>query len=368
MPVCGRYNGWDLKWVAMSVMTQSTVTVADVDPQQDDFAPVFLLGPGRSGTTLLTVILSRHSQIASTPETHFFDQVCDYQAQRLAQLPLDEQVRRMLAETRLSDLDLTTEQVLAAVGDDPPSMCRLFRAMLELYAQHRGKPIICEKTPNHVRYVPQILAWYPKARIILLVRDGRDVILSEMPGYNIRSPLWNRSVRWARSIGRVNRALKRFGDRVHILRYEDVLQEPEEQMRRTCEYLGLAYEPTMLSPDSDSHDAIPDAERSWKDKALTPIDPSRAYAWRRHEHAAPVTYITALIGPWLKRLDYDGALPRDADLKARLLRAAGHVWLPILLAPPVDRTITWLNATRHRLKPFYYQTTGGLKRLVRPKR
>ena len=47
-----------------------------LSPSEDlDFAPVFVVGYPRSGTTLLATLLGRHSELAATPESHFVDEV-----------------------------------------------------------------------------------------------------------------------------------------------------------------------------------------------------------------------------------------------------------------------------------------------------
>ena len=102
------------------------------------------------------------------------------------------------------------------------------------------------------------LAWslYPRGREVILVRDFRDMVTS-MLAYNqkrgfddfgrVRRPsdeAWVRSLR--RGVNELARAWTRRGDRAHLVRYEDLVAEPETIMRGVFEYLGLDASPALV--------------------------------------------------------------------------------------------------------------------------
>ncbi len=106
----------------------------------------------------------------------------------------------------------------------------------------RGKHRWVEKTPMHVQVIDRIFERFPNARIIFVVRDGRDAVVSMRKRY-----------------GNYERGLKRWlddnrdglkwinDDRVMMLKYEDLVRNYEEFMPRVCEFIGEEFEEDMLS-------------------------------------------------------------------------------------------------------------------------
>src|SRR5215475_13152399 len=95
----------------------------------------FVVGCPRSGTTLLTVMLDRHSQLAMTPETSFYMEI----APKLGD-PGRPPLHDVLAGwSRLPELGLEPGDVVERCGARE-SPGEVFAAILALYAQRRGKP------------------------------------------------------------------------------------------------------------------------------------------------------------------------------------------------------------------------------------
>ena len=156
----------------------------------EDFEPIMIVGHPRSGTTLLATILNRHSQVAIPPELSFF-------------LPAHRQRRRaaVRAGSHKALLDyarsiphcreIAKESAEAMFMEGPPSPGNLFRCMLIDYAHAQGKPRCGEKSPWHLLVVPELMAIYPRAKFLWMIRDGRDVVRScrGMPFFSLGAGL-----------------------------------------------------------------------------------------------------------------------------------------------------------------------------------
>jgi len=97
-----------------------------------------------------------------------------------------------------------------------------------------------EKTPVHVRMIDKIFARFPDARVLFVVRDGRDVAVS------IRKRLgdFRKGIqRWVND----NRQGLNWTDnsRVMQIRYEDLVKRYDETMPRICQFVGEAFEETL---------------------------------------------------------------------------------------------------------------------------
>src|SRR5262245_32845292 len=121
----------------------------------------FVVGYPRSGTTLVSVLLDRHSRLCVTPETAFFDEVAP-----LLTSPRDAVLMRVLGKwRRLPELGLEPEMVLRRLGKKSWSAGDVFAAILDLYALGKAKVRCGEKTPQHLIHVPTIRRLFPQAKI-----------------------------------------------------------------------------------------------------------------------------------------------------------------------------------------------------------
>lgn len=243
------------------------------------FAPIFVVGCVRSGTTLLAAILDRHSQLAVPPETWFCRGVLPRLIAARARGHRDY-VDLFLANIHGAELELERGELLrrfAAYPCDPP---HLLRAALECYASRRGKRRMGEKTPGHLYSAQLVLRWYPAARMVCVVRDGRDVALSLLKVPWSHSRLRAHCVAWNGAARRAIHLESAFPTRFMTIRFEDLVAAPEESVRRIDTFAGIEFEPGQLDPTIPTG-VVPDRERPWKENALRAIDPARAGAWRQ---------------------------------------------------------------------------------------
>lgn len=254
----------------------------------------FVFGHARSGTTLLTRLLRLH------PEVH-----CNYQAHFFTRPPLleglvsDVEVRKWFVRSsnrwnRKRDL---SPVVLRAVSD----------YILERDARREGKTIVGDKSPNSLlngEAVIKLSKIYPDTRLIFLVRDGRDAVVSHrfqtfidnphrlpsedkrilesfmrdpdpyMTGNRslfTRSGLEEAAQGWVANVeetDRVGREL--FGDRYISLRFEDLLAEPWDTMSNLWAFLGASSDSPHLSKKiEDEMSKNPDAD--WQREKATSI-------------------------------------------------------------------------------------------------
>ncbi len=246
------------------------------------FRPSFVVGCERSGTTLLAVMLGRHSRVAMTPETHFLLRVAigggagDYAGM----------VDRFFASPRGKDLGLERGALLArfeATGD--ATYRRLFQVILEMFAEAHGKALPGEKTPFHLWRVPLILEWYPEAKIVGIVRDGRDVVLSILSSPWTADPSLRRQcMKWTSAAKMAVKWQKMYPGRFLLMRYEDLVCEAEKTLREVDGFLGLEFEMGQLEVGGPS-DVVPAYEKGWKANATDAPDKSRIGKWEKKVNA-----------------------------------------------------------------------------------
>jgi hypothetical protein len=205
--------------------------------------PFFIVGPSRSGTTLLDTILDSHSRIAVYSESHYYP-IFRPDLHRYGDLSRPANLRRFVSDvlevirTKRSKIPPTTEEFLDALI--APTFEGVFATMLQLHARQQGKFRSGEKTPHHHAYLGEILEMFPQSQVIFLMRDPRDVVLSmrEAFGTSLKRAIheWNDAFE----------SYQRASSSVHAVRYEEFVKTPEEHCSALCAVLGESYEPEML--------------------------------------------------------------------------------------------------------------------------
>lgn len=229
--------------------------------------PFFIIGFQRSGTTLLRLMLDSHPDVAVPLDV--VGLWARYAARLDAEfggLATDDDVRRLvealLAEERIRlwDVEMSAEDIVSSVAE------RSFAAVIEAfnlaYATAKGKERWGSKDPGDMRRMHMIDEWFPDARFVHILRDGRDACMSLVaqdfgPDDLLAcADAWQEEVWWVRRIGRLLGP-----ERYHEVRYEDLVTDPEAALRPLCRFLGLEFHPAMLSYHRRVGDAVPDEKR-----------------------------------------------------------------------------------------------------------
>jgi hypothetical protein len=205
----------------------------------------FVVGVGRSGTTLLRLMLDAHSELTIPPETHFVPELIE-ECEIRARSP--EQLAEIVSSARQwGDFGLDREELAARFRvADPLDAGNALRAFYGLYAERVGKPRWGDKTPIYVESMPEIQGALPEARFIHLIRDGRDVALSRIRrALEDPPPVWRIAENWKRRIDAARRDAEVLRHYVE-LRYEDLIRETDATLRGVCEFIELSWDPGML--------------------------------------------------------------------------------------------------------------------------
>jgi hypothetical protein len=213
--------------------------------------PIFIGGPDRCGKTTLSAFLTSHPNISIAPVgsnmwSYFYGQ--HGPLRRPANF--ERCLAAMLRYKHVLVLKPDPARIRREFWQGDPSYARLFELFQQHYAERVGKPRWGDQTGLIERYADLVFAAYPAARMIQLMRDPRD-------RYEASLALWPKgkgraggaSARWLYSARLAARNLKRHPERYKIVRFENLVRQPEGTLREVCSFLGEAYVPAMLSMD-----------------------------------------------------------------------------------------------------------------------
>jgi hypothetical protein len=278
--------------------------------------PFFILGCPRSGTTLLQVLVDSHPAIAIPPESFVFDRFGPLlgaygnlaEPERLRALARD-----VLNDERIRDWNLTAslDDLLAAVEEK--SAGGLFDALFTLYAKQHGKTRWGDKTPQHGLRIPELLAVFPDAKIIHLVRDGRDV--AESTARIAIGPCSMLAIarRWSLYMEAAAAAAARLPPGQFLeIRYEDLVRDPAAARRRLMAFIGE--EASLCPPLSQALPQTGTLERSstyaHHASLKKGISAGKIGAYVTAFPARQVELFEAVAGTWLTRHGYDRQFDR----------------------------------------------------------
>jgi sulfotransferase family protein len=213
-------------------------------------APTFVLSTVRSGSTLLRVLLDSHSQICSPQELN-------------------------LRDLNVTTRDRYAEKALNEIGLDPGELeYVLWDWVLHRELEESGKRFLVSKAPRNVFIVDRIVQCWPDARFIFLLRHPGAIAKSR---HELRPQ--DDEERNTRMVRRYGEALEQARQTYEGLtvRYEDLAADPATETRRLCDFLGVAWEPTMLDYGRFDHGRYRAGIGDWKEKIrsgeVQPSDP-----------------------------------------------------------------------------------------------
>jgi hypothetical protein len=288
-----------------------------VTPDSGPDRPIFVVGCARSGTTLLQLMLHAHPRIAIPPETRFLTEAYERRAEfgdlRVA-ANIDALVDWVMVDPQqrlVRDLELDTDEVRRRAHEVEPTIGSILGLVLKMYAERWDKPRWGDKRPSYFKRMDEILAMFPDAQFVHLIRDGRDCVasLQHMSWWGSGSVGAMQNWMAAMQVGaRCRRRLR--ADQYHELYYEDLVGDARTELQRLCAFLGEDFDEAMLEPDRVAEEAVPRRKRRRHHKRTTDRVSDQAVGrWTGDLEPWEITLMEAVAGRELRRHGY--ALTHD---------------------------------------------------------
>jgi hypothetical protein len=277
--------------------------------------PLLILGVRRSGTTLLRVMLDRHSQLAVPDETYFVPQLADRNLRRVDVDEFLDDVQRVV------EWDLPLDAVRARLRDGMP-IGEAIGTVYAAYAEEQGKPRWGDKTPMYMQNLRLLERLFPDALYVHLIRDGRDAALSflAMPR-GLVTETWMHprtaaafACQWRTEVAAARRLGRRVGPARYVeVRYEELVRDVEAALRHICSFAGLAYEPAMAEYAGNV-----DVSAKPHQQRLRQPPTQGVRNWRLEMPAGDAAAFEHVAGDLLGELGYETSHRPDAAGRARL--------------------------------------------------
>ncbi len=302
---------------------------------------IFVVGNSRSGTTMMGRILGKHPDVYTFGELHFFGQLCappfssemsKAKAAKLAAELCCVQQEGYRTHGNPRRFQKEAEAFLNGLTSYPETPAELFSTFLRHEATKHSKIIPCDQTPRNVFYIKDLLELYPESRIINMIRDPRDVLLSQKRKWKRRflggsdMPVKESLRDWMNyhpiTISHIWRTAVNAADqfaqheRVTSIYFEELLADSETTVKRVCAAVNISYTDTMLQVPQVGSSVDEDQPEQLG------INPHRAHSWQNGELGSAEIYLNQTITTTLmKKHNYNpvSIQPNIAGLALHLL-------------------------------------------------
>ncbi len=299
-------------------------------------APVFIVGCPRSGTSYLYhLLLSAGGFAEFRTQMNVFDVLEPIYGDFGIVKNKTRMINEWLRSKAFNLSGLQAEEIRAKVLSECQSGSDFLRIVMEEIARKQGVDRWIDSTPTNVPHLLRIKKDFPDARIIHIIRDGRDVALS------LHKRGWSRPLPWDRDRGLMAAGLywewivrkgRKLGSMLRPdyleVRYEDLVEQPAATLERLAAFLAhdLNYERIQRVSIGSVKTPLTSFPEELKGMQFTPVG-----RWKNRDKFSPnqLVLFESLSGDYLQSLGYalssSGVQP-NPSLAVRRMRLVYHVF------------------------------------------
>jgi Sulfotransferase family len=327
-----------------------------------DCSPIFVVGAGRSGTTLLQLMLNAHPQIAIAGELGFFDEILLLRS-KIPDLRTPERIDELFGllpsldkHKYLTEVETVFPAARARLKADPtPSYEKLYRYILEGYGTLRGARRFGEKTPGNIRHLQALVSVFPNCKVIHVIRDPRANVASRRKMPMMSRDVITNTIKWNIDLSCGHSFAQDHSRNYCEIKYEDLVSDPVQTLERVCRFVDEAYDAQMLEYYRSSAEYVKD--EPWKNGTQKPVYRSSIETWRRELSEGQIYLIEWIARRQMARYGY----PRSA---ARLRTKLSS---PLQVAQELFRWgqhKRWESRTRQRAPATIHATNKKLYHML----
>ena len=219
----------------------------------------FLICSERSGSNLITRMMDSHPMYCGPSPLHVFRLILDNRS-RYGDLSLDRNWKTLIDDfVQIFDSKigvwktaLTQECIYKSVEER--SLLRLFRFVYEQEAKAHGKTRLFVKENHTYRYLPYLLAGFPGAKFVYMVRDPRDMSLSWKLSDSLRGCVLRAAEVWREDQAKSIRAFQWLNEfeSMHLIHYEQLIADTPATLESLCSFLNVPFSEAMIRYQDDA--------------------------------------------------------------------------------------------------------------------
>ena len=216
---------------------------------------VFIVGMGRSGTTLLRTILDANSETLFPPEAKVIihlKQRYNHKKKWTNQL-IDNFLDDLYTEVKFAknwNINITDlrNQILKYDLKDInfPILIKLIYLNFPSNFDKKSIKVLGDKNPSYSLFIPELKEVFPNIKIVHLIRDYRDCILSNKKLFK-RKNVFALAVLWRIYNTKIKMDCKELDIEYLAIRYEDIVYKAKDSITSLCEFIHITFDESMLN-------------------------------------------------------------------------------------------------------------------------
>jgi hypothetical protein len=254
---------------------------------------IFILGPGRSGTSLLQSMLDSHSKVEFMKENQYLRNVL-YGKSSISWF-LENR------KDRLNNLDYLNNYKTLNKLD-------FYIKMINKESKPEIK-YIGDKDPNLLDHIEKLISDFQKSKIIFMIRDPRDIILSRIKAkWSSKWPFFFQILIVYSQLNKYNKFMSKIDDStsfINTVKYEDLISFPDKIIYDICSFLNIKYEKEMLDYKKSSKRLVSKNEMEWKTKTLQNLDKNNFNKWKNEFSSEKIYFLNGVFNEILIQYDYE---------------------------------------------------------------
>jgi len=278
---------------------------------------VFICGCPRSGTTFLGSLLGNGVGCITTPESQYIIEIAARISTGNVLNKFLDIKNALLNNFRFGLWDINQEIQNIPDSGHPSTLLDMVWQSIDIYASKTSKKpwhTWIDHTPENINHINFLRTKFVNSYFIHIVRDGRGVFSSVKPldwGPNgiIRGAQW-----WVNKVAPGLAAEHAFGKQITRVHFENLVLEPEKELKRICEFIDIPFNPSMVKGDGY---VIPKYTKNQHKLVGRPPDKSICNKWRNSLSPREIEIFESISGVLLEYLGYNLQYDLTAEFPTR---------------------------------------------------
>ena len=236
---------------------------------------LFIVGVGRSGTSLIQSMLNAHPDVVFLPETQYLRK---YVLNHKKWEGEDKANKEFGGDIKLDRLDLEKGEL----ANSCHSFIEVYNKILNTITEEKKARISGDKDPRNLDYIDDLSHFFPEAKVLHIIRDPRDVVLSRTKAdWSKGWPFILHAFLYSSQLERGRRKAKaQFGDNYMEFYYEDLLSNSEVVLKKISEFVDIEYTQQMLAFEKSARELVDPSEMQWKKETIGPLLSKNSKKWK----------------------------------------------------------------------------------------
>lgn len=279
---------------------------------------------------MLRLMLTSHPNIVVPPEGGFIVLLGLYYGNYTFknEIQIEEFIDRLFKIDKFQDWCLDKDELIPKLNEYlPRSYPTIIDEIYKFYTEKHfpGKKRWGDKSTGLYmeEYLPVIHKLFPNSKFIHIYRDGRSIAASYRGVPHLSSDIEHVALEWSWNINNItNFGHKIGGDAYYEIKYEDLVNNPEEELVSICEFVDESYDSSMLDFPRYNRELVLEPKRHllWKGLTLQAVSKTRIDSWKNELTQEEINLFEAIAGKVLRDLGYSctNTTPKEVTERIKL--------------------------------------------------